>query len=363
MPDLDRERHFPIGAIVEHHAPSAKRRSTTLLVRFAVALGIMASCAATQRTPSLSRGEQHRARMPSSTVTVAGRAYEIFTCRGVNQSRLTCPVGYARRFEGALVCKVDGRWSELTPRELCAHLPHGCTPYQPPKNDANRELPQQYPAALQRILPHIDRCELGRVALSREGSHSITAEESLHFVETLRAGLPKEHRRHVQVETTACCGAIGAQCPKLSLVEGLTLSAEQLALRVEQALDKVPHGVGVELNVVWHTAGLPRCTTEDPDCGPQLYGGGCLSEIDYAWGGPRVPLLSAPREPGNDCVHDGDCFGSELACLGCWGRFEGDITTHMACISPRGRDWDGAMCGCYNGRCTYFRQDGRAQGK
>jgi hypothetical protein len=74
-------------------------------------------------------------------------------------------------------------------------------------------------------------------------------------------------------------------------------------------------------------------------------------------------LRGASEESGNACVHDGDCFGSELACLGCRGRLEGVVNELMVCTSPRGRHWNGAMCGCINGHCTYFRQDGRARGQ
>ena len=68
--------------------------------------------------------------MPASPDASRWKDFEIVSCRGVNQSEVPCNAGEERRFEGALVCKLDGPWSDPVPSELCARLPHGCRPFE-----------------------------------------------------------------------------------------------------------------------------------------------------------------------------------------------------------------------------------------
>ena len=68
--------------------------------------------------------------LPVNPQATHWKEYEIVTCRGVNQSNVPCKVGEERRFDGALVCKLDGPWSEPPPSELCARLPRGCRPFE-----------------------------------------------------------------------------------------------------------------------------------------------------------------------------------------------------------------------------------------
>jgi hypothetical protein len=87
--------------------------------RVLVLLALAASsvrCASTLATAKSSR-----------RVDTPDGSYEVTTCRGVNQAGMRCASGVARRFEGALVCKLDTRpWPEQPSPELCTRLPRGC---------------------------------------------------------------------------------------------------------------------------------------------------------------------------------------------------------------------------------------------
>ena len=121
-----------------------------LIVSITAGVGAVVSCSSAVR---------HHARMPTNAITVDGDDYEVITCRGVNQSRLPCPSGEARRFKGALVCKLEGKWSDRVPASLCLHLPYGCALYEPPQSDKNNEeLPAEYVAGLKASFPHVDAC-------------------------------------------------------------------------------------------------------------------------------------------------------------------------------------------------------------
>jgi hypothetical protein len=67
--------------------------------------------------------------IPANPEAAHWKEFEIITCRGVNQSAVQCNVGEERRFDGALVCKLDGPWAGPPPRGLCPRLPHGCQPF------------------------------------------------------------------------------------------------------------------------------------------------------------------------------------------------------------------------------------------
>ncbi len=100
------------------------RRRTTLAkaVRFCVgslAMGLGLSALTCAQAPSTARSSRPLEASPGD--------YEVTTCRGVNQTGLRCASGIERRFDGALVCKLDGEpWEEQPGQALCAQLPHGC---------------------------------------------------------------------------------------------------------------------------------------------------------------------------------------------------------------------------------------------
>jgi hypothetical protein len=101
-------------------------------------------------------------------------------------------------------------------------------------------------------------------------------------------------------------------------------------------------------------ASAPRCDPADPDCGPQLFGGECLSSGSYVWGGPRKPIYSSPF--GGPCESDGDCSidVAQPGCLACDSRFA--HVSHRGCRTPRGAEWNRTFCGCVEHRCDFFRQ-------
>jgi hypothetical protein len=179
---------------------------------------------------------------PANADAQQWRDFEITTCRGANQSLVSCKTGVERRFDGALVCRFSGPWPDVPPPELCARLPHGCAPFVAPAEAA-----------------------------------------------PLAAAPPP-----------------------------------------------------------------PRCSPGDPDCGPQLFGGECLSVGGYQWGGPRNPMLPSPF--GGACESDGDCSidMAEPTCLACDSRL--DRASRRGCRTPRGTEWDRAFCGCVEHHCDFFRQ-------
>ena len=84
-------------------------------------LGAISTC-----TPPLNTAKSSR------RLSTSDGAYEVTTCRGVNQAGVQCASGSERRFQGALVCKLDSRpWPEQPSPELCSQLPEGCKDVAP----------------------------------------------------------------------------------------------------------------------------------------------------------------------------------------------------------------------------------------
>jgi hypothetical protein len=304
---------------------------------------------------SCSTTANHHPRIPSTSVEVVGEGYEIITCRGANQSIVACPAGEERRFEGALVCKLAGRWSEPIPPELCAQLPNGCAPYVPPKSNLrDSSLPRDYVAALGTVLPNVRECGRARVAFSRVGTAPTPSNVAFGLKNELEKTIP--NMKNVAVEVSGCCDKdANTRCANLFLHGDFALSPAALAQALAQSVKRVvAEDVGVTI-VVQRFQKESRCSLLDPDCGPQLVGDGCLDEIHYDWGGPRRPLFGEFPEPGDECVHDGDCFTKRSDCLG-WRSFVPRITLENSLRDSSSRHWGSAMCGCYNGRCTLIYQ-------
>jgi hypothetical protein len=84
-------------------------------------LGAVSTC-----TPPITSAKSSR------VLSTSDGAYEVTTCRGVNQAGVHCASGSERRFQGALVCKLDSRpWPEQPSPELCNWLPAGCKDVAP----------------------------------------------------------------------------------------------------------------------------------------------------------------------------------------------------------------------------------------
>jgi len=240
--------------------PCELSRSPWLLLlvgALAPVLGVSASC----RNPV-----NLRSRMPSKTVTADGVDYEIFTCRGVNQSVLPCPKGEARRFRGALVCKLDGHWSDPAPIALCSRLPNGCELYVPPKPDSKGEsLPESYASVVKQVLPKVKRCSADTWAFLRSGNDAPSKNEEITLAGKLRSAITIEHR-----VGPCCSGATGHLCLTLDFRERNTILPPAFLARVVETADKiVPKSFTLELDIKWTAIPPPRCESSDPNCGPQ----------------------------------------------------------------------------------------------
>jgi hypothetical protein len=179
-------------------------------------IGLIAATVGWATTSSCFSAARHHPRMPSTRVEVDGEDYEIITCRGANQSNLACPAGEARRFEGALVCKLAGRWTAPVPQELCAKLPNGCKLYVAPRpRSDDSSLPRDYVAALSEVLPEVRECGSARVAFSRVGTSPPTSSDvDFGLKNELQKSIP--NRANVAIEVGRCCDTnANGQCANL----------------------------------------------------------------------------------------------------------------------------------------------------
>lgn len=93
----------------------------------------------------------------------------------------------------------------------------------------------------------------------------------------------------------------------------------------------------------------PRCTADDPACGPEAFDHGCVAAA-----GTRKPITNIA--PGyTDCDHDGECVNS-----GCGYQCESTrkVDPHVAYTCQGNSAMDHrlahAMCGCIQHACAWF---------
>jgi hypothetical protein len=100
----------------------------------------------------------------------------------------------------------------------------------------------------------------------------------------------------------------------------------------------------------------PRCSAEDPQCGPEPVRDGepvCFEPMAPRERLPPGDELPAPPARGSVCSHDGECLiaGCGNACVRYpFSRVE---------TNCKGFAWldDRALCGCVEGSCSFFKQD------
>src|SRR5690606_12004004 len=103
----------------------------------------------------------------------------------------------------------------------------------------------------------------------------------------LPEGIPCPAYRQLSYGSGSCCdSADGASvCLMVSAREGmprpqLSWVFESLhTVRAELKLEDIT----IDLDIIWQPVRLPRCSPDDPRCGPLALQGHCLEEAEYNW--------------------------------------------------------------------------------
>ena len=112
------------------------------------------------------------------------------------------------------------------------------------------------------------------------------------------------------------------------------------------ALDDATVGVRVDL----HRKPGPRCTPDDPSCGPiPVARDKCPADVGYRPDTSRTVIFEQLH--GGACAHDGDCDSG--TCESCFSTRESDRYIVGDCFFMTGMK-PNALCGCVAGRCTFF---------
>jgi hypothetical protein len=170
--------------------------------------------------------------------------------------------------------------------------------------------------------------------------------------------------KHGSVGVGACCGNRERAERGQELVRCLVVSYDLCALEMADVVTLVEgalraHGVAeARVGVSFNLSGAagPRCTPDDPACGPLRYLGGAESTRRKVCSDRRVPIDRAFSPAygslsGGTCSHDGECSvgGCGNQCTtwtnaGGYGTCEGHSRMEEA---P-------AYCGCVEGSCAWF---------
>jgi hypothetical protein len=125
--------------------------------------------------------------------------------------------------------------------------------------------------------------------------------------------------------------------------------------------DGVPQCAGDTTS--WRRWRYPRCSPDDPDCGPQLVRG---QETCFRRQAPRRPVYHRERAARelHHCTYDGECSYNGALCMRYGVEFHGPADLFQdspAPPDPWADPWGGRFpnptwCGCVQGSCDFFAQ-------
>jgi len=243
----------------------------------------------------------------------------------------------------------------------CAHRPIPCPTARPaalPRPPAAR-FPDDAAtlAAIEKTGATLRACPTaGQYLLSRDGKREMVDAE-LHSVQNaLYRALPEHWANSAGLTGCTCSGERPGEphdlCIGLQVRDGLvgpdvlarTMVAEAEAVGASDARLRVQVGQIVPPG--------PRCAAGDPACGPLPYDAGCAEQLGSRPGVARNPIgphLPGGAVNGGACSHDGECMPA-----GCGNEC---VTTREPSgpgICPYYNSLRPALCGCVEGRCTWF---------
>jgi hypothetical protein len=243
----------------------------------------------------------------------------------------------------------------------CAHETIPCP--------TTREVPRRWPEppsdpttarAVEQTGFRYDRCAHGpRYRLSRAGTRALSLDELRAVKDHLLPPTSGPSSTAIGIcgcETGAKSaaesgGEVAPLCLSIFLRAG-DLDPPALAALVAErlrslSLDDAAVGVRVDL----HAKPGPRCSPDDPACGPiPVSRDKCPADVGYRPGASRTPVFRQP-DGGGECAHDGECDSG--TCESCFSTREIDRSISGDCFYSSGMKAN-ALCGCVSGRCTFF---------
>jgi len=149
-------------------------------------------------------------------------------------------------------------------------------------------------------------------------------------------------------------GIGGVACPPAKPQIGLrvwldenTATPVMIAERLAALATRAGGDPAARVQVTITSAPGPRCTADDPACGPVPYEAACVERTDYDPKARRT-LVSA-RSGLGPCGYDGEC--------GVGGCGNECVPTHLVdhggtCEGRIG--WENVYCGCVEAKCVWF---------
>ncbi len=147
-----------------------------------------------------------------------------------------------------------------------------------------------------------------------------------------------------------CCAILGGDggawfdtrgCVRVYLDQG-TPAEKRLAETIAKLRDD---DADVRVSVTQSPPRVPRCSANDPACGPRPYEGeGCVDlDATRSWSRRVIGL----RETKSACTHDGECGACNAVCTDYVHR-------PFACTDEYATGLRDAYCGCVDGACRWF---------
>jgi hypothetical protein len=196
----------------------------------------------------------------------------------------------------------------------------------------------------------------GQYLLSREGKREMTEAELRDVEQALYGALPVHWGSMAMLTGCTCDGERPGEhhdvCIGLHVRAGLIGPVALARTMVAGAQGAGASDAKLRVQVVQVVPPGPRCAASDPACGPLPYDAACAEQLGYRPGRARKPVgryaAEAPAT-GEACGHDGECMvaGCGNECVSTREPSGAGTCPYYTALKP-------ALCGCVEGRCTWF---------